>query len=58
MMKTRNPNAIMAWIDSTRACSAAGKLPPKVATRPPNSVRISTHSTIEPSWFPHTPVSL
>ena len=31
---------------------------PNSATPEPNRERISTHRTIEPSWFPHTPVIL
>ena len=31
---------------------------PNSATSAPNSARISTHSSIEPSWLPHTLVNL
>ncbi len=43
---------------STSALSLSGRLAPKAATIAPNSARISTHSSIEPSWFDHTPVTL
>ena len=32
-----------------------GRLPPNSATAAPKMARISTHSSIEPSWFPHVP---
>ncbi len=35
--------------DSTRARRLGGRLPPNQAAQAPNSVRISTHSSIEPS---------
>ncbi len=54
-MKSRNATAIDDCTLSTLAFSVGGRLRPKAATAAPNSVRISTHSTIEPSWFPHTP---
>ena len=38
--------------------SDSGRLLPKAATRPPASARIATHSSIEPSWLPQTPVTL
>ena len=40
------------------AFSVAGRLPPNTATSAPNSARISTQSSIEPSWLPHTLVIL
>ena len=40
---------------STRLRRVSGRLAPKTATAAPNSDRISAHSSIEPSWFPHTP---
>ena len=51
----QNATAIEACTLSTLAFSVGGRLRPKAATAAPNSARISTHSTIEPSWFPHTP---
>ena len=54
-MNSRNATAIEACTHSTLAFSVGGRLRPKAATAAPNRVRISTHSTIEPSWFPHTP---
>ena len=41
--------AIQPCTASTCARSDSGRLLPKAATRPPNSARISTHSSIEPS---------
>ena len=38
--------SLMPWL--------AGRLAPKIATSAPNSDRISTHRSIEPSWFPQT----
>ncbi len=57
-MKSTNAAAIHDCTASTLAFSVAGRLPPASATSAPNSARISTHSSIEPSWFPHTPVIL
>jgi len=34
------------------------QVPPNSATSAPNSARISTHKSIEPSWFPQTPLIL
>ncbi len=58
MVKSRKPVATMPSTASTRAFSVAGRFRPKPATAPEHMARISTHSTIEPSWFPHVPVSL
>ena len=57
-MNSRKPTPIRPWIASTRALRVGGRLRPNQATRAPNRARISTHRTIEPSWFPHTPVTL
>ena len=57
-MKRWNAAAIQACTASTLAFSVAGRLPPNAATSAPNSARIRTQSSIEPSWFPHTPVNL
>jgi len=54
-MKARKANPIIAWTASVRASSVAGRLSPKAAIAAPNSESISTHRTIEPSWFPQTP---
>ena len=43
---------------SVLARSRAGTLFFETATTPPNSARIRIQRSIEPSWFPHTPVSL
>ena len=40
------------------ARKAGGRLSPKTAAAAPNSARISTHSSIDPSWFPQTPLIL
>ena len=37
--------------------SVTGRLLPNAATSAPNNARISTHSSIEPSWLPQTLVS-
>ena len=57
-MKAKNPAATSPCTASTRARSAAGRLAPKAAIMAPNSARMRTHSTIEPSWFAQTPVIL
>jgi hypothetical protein len=54
-MKSRKAAPIEPWTARTFALSSRGRLLPKDATAAPNSDRISTHSTIDPSWFPHTP---
>ena len=51
-MNSRNAKAIIDWTDRVRAFRVGGRLPPNSATMQPNSARISTHSSIEPSWFP------
>ena len=48
-------SAIEACTASTLALSGSGRLLPNSATAAPNSARISTHSSIEPSWLPHMP---
>ena len=57
-MNRMKATAIQDCTASTLALSVAGRLPPNIATSAPNSARISTHSSIEPSWFPHTPLIL
>ena len=57
-MKARKPTPIIACTASTRARSVGGRLRPNAATAAPNSARISTHRSIEPSWFPQTPATL
>ena len=44
-----------AWTARTLARNVTGRLLPNSATAAPKTARISTHSSIEPSWFPHTP---
>ena len=39
----------------TRAFKAVGRSRPKAATAAPHNPRISTQSTMEPSWFPQAP---
>ena len=55
MMKARKATPIEACTASTRALSRGGKPPPNQAAIAPNSARISTQSSIEPSWLPQTP---
>ncbi len=57
-MKARKAMVTAACTASVLARSRAGMLSRDSATTPPNSARIRTHSSIEPSWFPHTPVTL
>ena len=57
-MKARNATPIIAWIDKVRAFKPGGRLRPNAATAAPNSARMKAHSTIEPSWFPHEPLTL
>ena len=40
---------------STVARRSSGRFAPNSQTAAPNSARISTQSSIEPSWFPQTP---
>ena len=54
-MKSRKATAMPACTASTLAAASRGRLLPKSATAAPKTARISTHSSIEPSWFPHTP---
>jgi hypothetical protein len=54
-MKSRKASAIEACTLSTSARNVAGRLVPNAATAAPKSARMSTQSSIEPSWFPHTP---
>ena len=48
-MNRRNPTEIMAWIASVRAFRRGGRLSPNKATSAPKIVRMSTHSSSEPS---------
>jgi hypothetical protein len=57
-MKAKNATATEDCTASTRALSGGGRLPPNHAAQAPNRVRISTHSSSEPSWLPQTPVIL
>ena len=57
-MNSRKPTPIIACTASTRARSAGGRLRPKAATAAPNSARMNTHRSIEPSWLLHTPRQL
>ena len=51
--------AVQAWIASAFYLFILVTSNPflRIAS-PPNKARIATHSSIEPSWFPHTPVIL
>ena len=57
-MKAKKATPTIAWTPSTRARSVGGRLPPNQAASAPNRARISTQSSIEPSWFPQTPLIL
>ena len=57
-MKARKAAPIAPCTASTRARRPGGRCSPKLAAAAPNSARISTHMSIEPSWFPQTPVTL
>ena len=57
-MKSVKAVVIQACTASTLAFRRSGRLVPKKATMALNSVRISTQSSIEPSWFPQTPETL
>ncbi len=48
-MNSRNPTEIMAWTLSVRAFSRGGRFSPNSATSAPKMVRMSTHSSSEPS---------
>ena len=58
MMKAKVPKPSKPWIANVRARRVAGNDRPRPATSPPNKVSIRTHSIIEPSWLPQTPVTL
>ena len=58
MMKAKNATETEDCTASTRALRVGGRLPPNQAAIAPNSVRISTQSSIDPSWFPQTPLIL
>ena len=57
-MNSRKAAPIQPCTASTLARSDAGRLRPNTATSAPKKVRISTHSSIEPSWLPQVPVTL
>jgi hypothetical protein len=48
-MNSRNPTAIIACTDRTRAFSVGGRLAPKSAIIAPNRARMNTQSSIDPS---------
>ena len=50
--------AIAACTESTVARRLKGTALPNAATAAPKPVSISSQSSIEPSWFPHTPAIL
>ena len=43
---------------STRACNAGGRLLLNSATAAAHNDSMNTHSSMEPSWFPQTPLIL
>ena len=57
-MKSRNAQVIAAWTASAVVRSRSGAPRGLAATAAPNTVRISTQSSMEPSWLPHTPETL
>jgi hypothetical protein len=57
-MNRMNATAIEDCTVSTLALNRAGRLAPKRATSAPNTLRMSTHNSMEPSWLPHRPLSL
>jgi hypothetical protein len=57
-VKVRNPAAIQACTASARALRVAGRPCPNRATAAPKPASIRIHNSIDPSWFPHTPVIL
>jgi hypothetical protein len=57
-MKAKNAAATEDCTARTRAFRVGGRFCPNQAAQAPNSVRISTQSRSEPSWFPQTPVTL
>ena len=57
-MKAMNAAPIMPCTASTRAFNVGGRLPPNAATAAPNTARMVIHSTMEPSWLPHMPISI
>ena len=59
-MATAAPSAIVQFLctDRVRAFRVGGRLPPNIATIPPNIARIRTHRTIDPSWFPQVDETL
>ena len=57
-MNSRKPTPIRPWTASERALNGKGRLRPYQATAAPQTARIQTQSTSEPSWFPHTPLIL
>ena len=54
-MKSRKATLIRPCTASALALSVRGSERPKRATSAPKMARISTHKSIEPSWFPQTP---
>ena len=53
-MKRWNPTLTSAITASTRARKPSGREALSVATAKPQPARIRAHSSIEPSWAPHT----
>ena len=47
-----------ACTERTSAFRRSGRFAPNAATSAPNSARMRTQRSIEPSWFPQTPVNL
>ncbi len=54
-MNRMKPAATRPSTPCTRATMSSGRLREKAATASPHRDSISTHSSSEPSWPPHTP---
>ena len=57
-MKRWNPTLTSAITASTRARKVSGREALRVATTKPHPARMAAHSSIEPSWAPHTAETL
>ena len=57
-IKAKKHTPIADCTDNTLALKSDRRLVPKTATKNPKNVSISTHSSIEPSWLPHVPLTL
>ena len=53
--KSRNAPRTHDCTDSAVAAMSSGIRFARSATSAPNNASVRTHSSMEPSWFPHTP---